>query len=279
MVYHSPHTAHFVHFQAILAYDGSGFVGWQRQAQGRTVQGVVEAALRRLGWQEQAVRYAGRTDTGVHAWGQVIAFALAWPHGPEALQRALNANLPGDVVVRQVRPVSEDFHPRYDARARRYWYYLYAAPQRDPFRDRFAWRLWPPPRSEALHQAAALLLGRHDFAALGTPPNPQGTTVRTIYQARWRIVPGGGWVFDVVADAFLYRMVRRMVALQVAVAQGKLSLEAWADLLQQPPAHPAQGLAPPQGLFLAQVCYRREEEQACLESQPPAWPGLWSDSL
>jgi len=243
------------------------------------VQGVVEAALRPLGWQEASLRYAGRTDAGVHAWGQVVAFRLAWPHGAEALQRALNARLPTEVVVRQVRPVPEAFHPRYDALARRYWYYLYAAPQRDPFRERYAWRVWPPPQGQALQQAAAVLLGRHDFAALGTPPNPQGTTVRTVHKAEWRPVPPDGWAFDVVADAFLYRMVRRMVALQVAVAQGKQPLQAWRDLVHRPPAHPAQGLAPPQGLFLAQVCYTRQEQKACLEDHPPAWPGLWNGSL
>ncbi len=262
------------HFQAILAYDGTAFLGWQRQAQGRTVQGVVEAALERLGWQETSLRYAGRTDTGVHALGQVIAFALDWSHGPEALQRALNAHLPQDVVVRQVTPVGEGFHPRYDALARRYWYYVSHAPQRDPFGERYAWRVWPPLDGERLNEAAAVLVGQHDFAALGTPPNPHGTTVRTVFKAAWYPCPGG-WVFDVVADAFLYRMVRRMVGWQVAVAQGRQTMEAWRGLIETPPAQPAPGaLAPPQGLFLAQVGYRREEQEAWLTARPPVYPGL-----
>lgn len=261
------------HYQAILAYDGTAFLGWQRQAQGRTVQGEVEAALRRLGWQERALRYAGRTDTGVHALGQVIAFALDWPHSAEALQRALNAHLPDEVVVRRVAPVDEAFHPRYDALARRYWYYLYQAPQRNPFQARYAWRVWPPLDEGRLREAAAVLVGRRDFAALGTPPNPHGTTVRTVFKAAWYPQPEG-WVFDVVADAFLYRMVRRMVALQVAVAQGRMSLTRWRYLIQEaPPPDPVQGLAPPQGLFLAQVCYRPEERKACENSHPPVFPG------
>ena len=260
------------HFQAILAYDGTAFLGWQRQAEGRTVQGVVEEALRRLGWQEAALRYAGRTDTGVHALGQVIAFALDWPHGPEALERALNAHLPADVVVWRVAPTTEDFHPRYAALARRYWYYLTQAPRRDPFGERYAWRVWPPLDGERLQEAARALVGRYDFAGLGTPPNPRGTTVRTVFKAAWYPRPHG-LVFDVVADAFLYRMVRRMVGWQVAVAQGKATLDAWRRLIQEPPEQPAPGaLAPPQGLFLAQVCYRREERETCLTSTPPVWP-------
>ncbi|HEY58450.1 MAG TPA: tRNA pseudouridine(38-40) synthase TruA [Anaerolineae bacterium] len=261
------------HYQAILAYDGTAFLGWQRQAQGRTVQGEVEAALQRLGWQERTLRYAGRTDTGVHALGQVIAFALDWPHGTAALQRALNAHLPADVVVRRVALVEEGFHPRYAALARRYWYYLYQAPQRDPFQARYAWRVWPPLEGERLQEAAAALAGRRDFAALGTPPNPRGTTVRTVFKASW-YPRADGWVFDVVADAFLYRMVRRMVALQVAVAQGRMSLARWQRLLREPPPNLVQGLAPPQGLFLAQVCYRPEERTACESSKPPEFPGL-----
>jgi tRNA pseudouridine38-40 synthase len=259
-------------YQAILAYDGSGFVGFQRQAQGRTVQGEVEKALRRLGWSERAILYAGRTDSGVHAHGQVIAFHLGWRHSPEALQRALNAHLPADVAVQALRPAPADFHPRYAAVARRYVYYLYAAPVREPFWRRYAWRVWPAPAPEKLHQAAALFPGRKDFAALGTPPNPRGTTVRTVYRAAWAPLGPSAWAFDVVADAFLYRMVRRMVALQVAVARGRLAFAALQAALESPPANPLQGLAPPQGLFLEAVYYDAADLQHALAAIPP-WLG------
>lgn len=262
-------------YQAILAYDGTAFLGWQRLPQGRTVQGVFEAALRRLGWQEEAVRYAGRTDTGVHALGQVVAFELDWRHDLAALRRALNAHLPSDVVVRRVEYAPEGFHPRYSALARRYLYRLYCAPERQPWRDRYAWRVWPPPDARQLHRAAAALLGRKDFAALGTPPNPNGTTVRTVFKAAWQSVAGEAYLFEVIADAFLYRMVRRMVALQVAVAQGRLPLERWQTWLQQPPSAPVQGLAPPQGLFLAEVFYRREDLEQALQ-RPPRDEVCWS---
>ncbi len=112
-------------YQVILAYDGTHFVGFQRQGRSRTVQGVVEAALRQLGWQGRAILSAGRTDTGVHAAGQVIAFDLDWTHPEKELGRAINANLPQDVAVRSVAPASPDFHPRFDATARRYRYHLF----------------------------------------------------------------------------------------------------------------------------------------------------------
>ncbi len=259
-------------YQAILAYDGTDFAGFQRQTQKRTVQGVVETALRSLGWQETAIRYAGRTDSGVHARGQVIAFQLAWKHSPQALQRALNALLPADVRARAVQPATADFHPRYAAVARRYVYYIYIAPQRDPFWRRLAWQVWPPPATETLQTAATMLVGRRDFAALGTPPNPRGTTVRTVYKAAWTRLGSHAWAFDVVADAFLYRMVRRMVALQVAVAQERLDLHAWQTALAQPPKAPLQRLAPPQGLFLEAVCYDETALQQCIRAVPQ-WVG------
>ena len=257
-------------YQAILAYDGTDFVGLQRQREGRTVQGVVEGALRRLGWQEEAIRYAGRTDAGVHARGQVIAFRLAWRHDPSALQRALNALLPPDVAVRAVQAAPPDFHPRYKAVARRYVYRLYVAAERRPLWQRYAWRVWPALDVDLLAVAAALFPGRRDFAALGTPPSSRGTTVRTVYKAAWVSFDEGLWVFDVVADAFLYRMVRRMVALQIAVAQGRMPLETLQRALDRPPAAPLQGLAPPQGLVLQEVCYAPEELARCRREIPPA---------
>ena len=119
----------------LLAYDGTHFFGFQRQGQARTVQLEVEAALRQLDWQGRTILSAGRTDSGVHASGQVIAFDLEWAHGPEELGRAMNANLPEDVAVKAVEVAAADFHPRFDATARCYRYQVLFAPQRDPLRE------------------------------------------------------------------------------------------------------------------------------------------------
>lgn len=244
------------HYQVIIAYDGTNFQGFQRQGSSRTVQAEIEAALHHLDWQGDAIFYAGRTDSGVHASGQVIAFDLEWAHPPEALGRALNAHLPADIAARDVSLAAADFHPRFNATARRYQYHLFCQPNRDPLRERYAWRVWPQVESSLLIQAAALLPGTHDFAAFGSPLKPGGTTIRTIFAAEW-VAEGDGWSFTVTANAFLYRMVRRLVFLQVLVGQRQLSLETFASALQSPsPLTP--GLAKPSGLVLERVLFSED---------------------
>jgi tRNA pseudouridine38-40 synthase len=248
-------------YQVILAYDGSSFQGFQRQGQPinnvLTVQGAVEAALRQLGWQGQTILAAGRTDTGVHASGQVITFDLDWPHGPETLLKAINANLPEAVAVNQVRVVPADFHPRFDAIGRTYCYTLYLRQTRDPLRERYAWRVWPSLDIVVLQQAANLFLGSHNFAAFGTPPRVNGSTVRTVKQAEWTS-DGDQLSFTVTADAFLYHMVRRMVYVQVAVSHSRIEMAALTKAVQNPAESAirlAPGLASPHGLVLTKVHY------------------------
>lgn len=244
-------------YQIIIAYDGTEFKGFQRQAKARTVQGVLEAALHRIGWQGQSILGAGRTDTGVHAAGQVAGFDLDWEHDPQALQEAINANLPADVAVRQVQMVGVDFHPRYDALARRYAYHVLCVATRDPLHERYAWRLWPPVELEALQAAACILTGTHDFAAFGTPPRAGGSTIRTVYQSAWQ-TRGSNLVFEITANAFLYRMVRRVVYVLVAVAQERLTVEQVAGGLQDGKLEAVPGLAPAHGLSLVEVIYQPE---------------------
>jgi tRNA pseudouridine38-40 synthase len=247
------------HYQVTLAYDGALFEGFQRQRrkiqEARTIQGVVEAALQRLGWQERTILAAGRTDTGVHASGQVISFDLDWRHGLVDLLAALNANLPKDVAAQSVKIAPPNFHPRYDAQARRYRYSLYCQPTRDPLKERFAWRVWPAVNLETLQTAASQLLGTHDFFAFGAPPRGVGSTVRSVYQAAWQ-AEEMNLVFEIVANAFLYHMVRRLVFAQVTIGQGKLPLDAIIVSLRDRNPDVVQGLAPPQGLVLAEVIYK-----------------------
>jgi tRNA pseudouridine38-40 synthase len=245
-------------YQVTLAYDGALFKGFQRQRrktqEARTVQGVVEATLRNLGWQGHTILAAGRTDTGVHASGQVIAFDLDWGHPPEALLAALNANLPEDVAAQAVKIAPANFHPRYDASARRYRYSIYCRPMRDPLKERFAWRVWPALNLEILQTAAGQLLGTHDFSAYGTPPRGVGSKIRSVYQAGWQ-AEEMDLIFEIVANAFLYRMVRRLVYAQVMIAQNMLSPDTILVSLEGRTQGMVQGLAPPQGLVLAEVIY------------------------
>lgn len=241
-------------YQVILAYDGSGFTGSQRQADSRTVQGELEKALRKVGWSGRSVLMAGRTDTGVHASGQVAAFDLDWAHENGQLLKALNAELPPDLAVRRLFPAAADFHPRFDAVSRTYRYRLFSDPLRDPLRERFAWRVAVPLDGDALKRNAELFLGTHDFAAFGSPTSEKGTTVRTVTISEWRKRLDGEWQFEVRADAFLYRMVRRLVFIQVSLSQGKCSVEDVRSALSKQ-ARLTAGLAPAHGLTLVNVEY------------------------
>jgi len=247
-------------YQLTLAYDGTDFFGSQRQASKRTVQGELEKALTKIGWTGRSVILSGRTDTGVHATGQVASVDLHWSHSVDDLLRALNAGLPFDIAVHKARMVDPNFHPRFDASSRCYHYRLFCQPLRHPIRERFAWRVWPEFHPDLLADAAKLFLGTHDFAAFGSPTTPKGTTVRTVMKAEWKQFERDEWHFEVQADAFLYRMVRRLVFVQVAIAQGRLSAEAAVRSLANPvPAGKRSeilsGLAPAHGLTLVEVTY------------------------
>ncbi len=249
-------------YKLTLAYDGSNFFGSQRQAGRRTVQGELEKALTALGWRGRSILLSGRTDSGVHATGQVASADLTWSHSENDLLRALNSLLPFDLAVQAVQVVDPKFHPRFDALSRTYHYHLFYHPVRHPLRERFAWRLAEPPDPSLLERAAALFIGTHDFSAFGSPTTPKGTTVRTVMKAAWTQPAADEWQFEVQADAFLYRMVRRMVFVQAAVAQGKVEAGAVAWALSQQAAAESRsvlpaGLAPAHGLTLVEVEYRR----------------------
>lgn len=247
-------------YKLTLAYDGSEFYGSQRQANNRTVQGELENALAKLGWSDRSILMSGRTDTGVHAIGQVATADLDWSHSDEELVRALNALLPIDISIWSAQVVDEKFHPRFDAKSRGYQFKLLCQPLRDPIRERFAWRVWPAVKGDALADAARQLVGTHEFSAFGSPTTPKGTTVRNVFAAEWTQVSNDEYHFFVKANAFLYRMVRRMVFVQVAVAQGKfpadtISLSLEKQVAAEKRSGLPSGLAPACGLTLVQVEY------------------------
>lgn len=240
-------------YQLILAYDGTDFSGVQRQSKARTVQAVVETALSELGWQEETILFAGRTDAGVHATGQVVAFSLDWQHEDEILLNALNAKLPHDAVVQSIARAEAEFHPRYDASSRTYLYTLYHAPQNHPLLNRYAWRIWPPMDGNLLNKAAAPFIGRHDFSAFGRAMKPGSSTIREVFTSKWT-EKDNGWIYEIKANAFLYHMVRRLVYMQVQFARGNLSFEELVKGLSKRVII-KPGLAPSHGLVLAKVAY------------------------
>jgi tRNA pseudouridine38-40 synthase len=244
--------------RARVAYDGTEFYGFQRQGEFRSVQGEIETALcivdPTVTTDRLHLRGAGRTDTGVHASGQMIAFDLEWRHPLDALNRAININLPGDVAVRDVEQAAADFSPRFDALTRTYQYTAYISPVRQPLRDRYALHLEHLPDVDAMNAAAARLLGSHDFAAFGSPTTDQGDTVRRLIRAEW-VRAADGLVFTIEANAFLYRMVRRIVNALIKVGRGRLTPDDVSEALASADQDRITGLAPAAGLCLVDVTY------------------------
>jgi tRNA pseudouridine38-40 synthase len=222
------------HYRVTLAYDGTGFAGWQRQAGdrgARTVQGTVEAALARLSSVPVAVTAASRTDAGAHAQGQVAAFALERELAPGALLGALNALLPDDVRALEAAAVDRAFHPRRDARSKLYRYELDTGRVRLPTRRRAAGHVPWSLDEAATRAAAALFLGRQDFASLRSAGSSARTTVRTVTRSEAAFLPppapgaGPTLVYLVEADGFLRKMVRSMVGGLVEAGRGARSVE------------------------------------------------------
>ncbi|MDY7076841.1 MAG: tRNA pseudouridine(38-40) synthase TruA [Chloroflexota bacterium] len=239
--------------RAVVAYDGTDYSGFQRQANAPTVQAALEAALAQVTQERITVLAAGRTDTGVHAVGQVIAFDTTWRHGVGALQRALNAVLPPDVAARKVEESALGFHPRYDARSRRYRYTMYNAPVRCPLARRYSLYVTAPLDLGAMQRAAQFLVGEHDFATFGQPPQGQ-VTVRQALAAEWSGEPP--WLtFDIEANAFLYRMVRSIVGTLLQVGRGGMSVDEFSAAMAAHDRSQAGPTAPPRGLCLMEVKY------------------------
>ena len=244
-----------VTYKSIVAYDGTAFEGFQRQKEGiRTIQADLEAALAVIGWQDRSILAAGRTDRGVHAKGQMISYKLEWGHTPEDLTRALNANLPEDIAIRQTEMAPEGFHPRFSAKSRHYRYKLFVDPLRQPLAERYAMRLKRKPDLDLMQEAAKGLIGERDYRMLGPAPHPQGTTIRNILDARWSEVEGD-MAFDIEANAFLQHMVRRITAVLLEIGLGQMSLSEFHALLNTQGARWEGALAPSRGLCLMAVHY------------------------
>lgn len=256
-------------YRATVHYDGTAFAGWQVQPDTRTVQGVVESALQRLDI-EARVLGAGRTDAGVHAAGQEISFEAPPTWNAVDLTSALDSLLPDDVWIETLREASLEFHPRFQATGRRYEYYL--APGRAgraPFRRRGTSWIATAPDIEALRTATRPILGRHEFERFAKSGQPGVGTVCTVEKAEWLRTPLGDFRFTIVADRFLHRMVRYLVATMVEQSQGDRPADDIGRLLADSPdvrpPKPAQAC----GLYLTGVRYREGWNRS------PGVPGLW----
>jgi len=257
-------------FKITLAYDGGNFVGWQRQAAGASVQGLIEDALRELDGHDVPVAGAGRTDAGVHALGQVASFVLARSIETEALVRALNVRLPADVRVLSAELAPVDFHARFGAKRKTYRYRICNADVINPFDRRYAWHLIGPLDVDAMAVAARCLEGRHDFSAFqaaGTAPRTperlvtlsrivtfeDGTT--PIRDIRSTALGGALISYEIAGDGFLRHMVRAIVGSLVEIGRGRWPIDRMQDVLASHDRRRAGPTAPAEGLFLVAVEY------------------------
>jgi len=243
-------------WKVVCAYDGTAFAGWQSQPGGNSIQDVIEARLAQVFDAPVRIHASGRTDAGVHALGQVFHFDAAWRHGPEKLRAAMRVGLPLAIQIKSVREVAPEFHARFSATGKIYAYHLFLG-DADPFTRPYVWTIERPQPLDlvAMEAAAAVLRGRHDFAAYsafnGAEKNDTVRDLRRLEIAR----RGRRVILTFEADGFLYKMVRSLTGALVSAAIGKLTPARVAALLAAKARTAAVETAPPQGLFLVKVLY------------------------
>ena len=238
-----------------LEYDGTAFKGWQIQPDQRTVQGELEARLERLYGAPISVTASGRTDAGVHALGQVVNFAPTRDLPLNRLQHALNGMLPPDVAVKKADSVSPDFHARFDARCRHYFYRIRYTKQ--PIGRHYAWYLRRKLDLTAIKRASNTLIGQHDFTSFCVAAHERENRICRIYACDWQ-QQGEELVFRISGNRFLRAMVRSIVGTLAEMGRGLRPAEAMRDILDACNRQSAGESAPPQGLFLERVIYDDE---------------------
>lgn len=237
-----------------VAYDGTEFVGWQRQEAGESIQGLIEDALAKIEGTVVTLHGAGRTDAGVHALAQVASARISAELDDDTLTRALNANLPPTIRVNGVETVPDDFHARFSARGKTYEYRIWNGPAMPPFIRLYAWHVPQPLDAAKMNEASRAIVGERDFAAFQGTGGRTHTTVRRVTAAEWR-TDGPALTFAISGEGFLRHMVRSLAGTLVEVGHGRRPVEDLARLVAAPERSEAGRTAPPHGLFLVSVLY------------------------
>lgn len=242
-------------FKLTIEYDGSGFHGWQRQKNDRTVQGVIEAAIATMTGQTVALMGSGRTDAGVHALGQVANFLCETGLSATIFRRGLNSLLPEDTVIRDCCQVDELFHARFSAKSKVYQYRILNREIPAAVSRQYCWFIRRNIDIEALRAAAGYIVGNHDFKAFEGTGSPRSSTIRQVIRAEWQEPEPNHLIFRIEADGFLRYMVRNLVGTLVQVGQGNINPDDFRRILLSTDRNQAGATAPPQGLFLMEVKY------------------------
>lgn len=241
-----------------IAYDGTDFTGWQRQGQKRTVQGEIERVLAKITGETIAAVASGRTDSGVHALGQVVGFQTHAQYSNADLLRAINAELPEDITAFDVSDAPEDFHAIRDAVRKRYRYIIEDSRTPDLFARRYLWHVRKRLDVGAMQESARALVGTHDFKSYQTSGSSRLSTIRTVYEILVERQPSERTdrvIIEVEADGFLYNMVRNIVGTLVMVGRGSRPISFPAEVLAALDRRRAGMTAPAQGLYLLWVKY------------------------
>jgi len=238
-----------------VAYDGTDYCGWQLQPKDRTVQGDLEAALEKMHKRRIITTASGRTDSGVHARGQVVHFDTDIASLPvDKIPKALNSMLPWDVRVTAAREVDPEFHARFQAKVRVYHYYLRSSAAPDPMGTRYAWTMEHQPNLKQLNALAAEVVGTHDFTTFTAAGDPSPTRVRRLLSSVF-FVDGPHLVYRVAGTAFLWHMVRSLVGTMVSLEKEGHGASEMARILKSRDRSQAGTTAPSRGLFLEKVYY------------------------
>jgi len=238
-----------------MAYDGSEFCGWQRQKSDPTIQQTIEEVLARMTRQKITLNGSGRTDSGVHAWGQTANFQCRTRLSAAEFFKALNSMLPDSIVIRECREMPLKFHARFDVRSKTYVYHLHNHPLPRAAGRQYVWHIARPLTVPAMQRAADQLVGTHDFKAFEASGSPRPHTRRTVSRAEFFRKKRGLLAFEITADGFLRYMVRNIVGTLVDVGLGRISGADFAEILAGRDRFQAGITAPPQGLFLKCVDY------------------------
>lgn len=239
----------------LIAYDGTRYQGWQRQKESPTLQGTIEDILFKITQRPVSLLGAGRTDSGVHAWGQVASFKTNSKMPLSKIEAALSALLPKDILIRQVSEVDPRFHARFSSKAKIYDYLIFNHPLPPLFFRHYIWFLREPLDRDLIQAGLTLLVGEQDFSSFQTQGSAVAHPVRTLYQAALLPGPWGSMKLRFKANGFLRHMVRNMVGTLIRVGLKRISLKELQEIINSRDRSRAGEMAPPQGLFLRKVLY------------------------